>query len=98
MAKSVINYKFRDLKVFSPADPLAEGKRKYQQVLEETDTTYIYAELSLFNKKFDEEEWDITVNLKAFSENGKELCDLKVNRTVHTDENIVYFREGWGNI
>ncbi|MGB3077424.1 MAG: AAA family ATPase, partial [Chitinophagales bacterium] len=94
---SATNYKFRDLKVFGPADPLAEGKRKYQQVLEETATTYVYAELSLFNKKFDEEEWNIKVNLKAFHANGKEICDLKVDRIVKTDENIVYIREGWGN-
>lgn len=99
MAKnpSVVSYKFRDLKVFGPADPLAESKRKYQQVLEESDTTYIYAELSLFNKKFDEEEWNVKVNLKAFHANGKEICDLKVERPVKTDENIVFFREGWGN-
>src|SRR4030095_8958503 len=99
MAKSQppLNYKYRDLKVFGPADPLAESKRKYQQVLEESDTTYIYSELSLFNKKFDEEEWNVKVNLKAFHANGKEICDLKVERTIKTDENIVYFREGWGN-
>ncbi|MEO6168645.1 MAG: AAA family ATPase, partial [Chitinophagales bacterium] len=94
---SAANYKYRDLKVFGPADPLAEGKRKYQQVLEESATTYLYSELSLFNKKFDEEEWNVKVNLKAFHANGKEICDLKVERTVKTDENIVYFREGWGN-
>lgn len=99
MAKnsSAVNYKFRDLKVFGPADPLAESKRKYQQVLEESDTTYIYAELSLFNKRFDEEDWNVKVNLKAFHADGKEICDLKVERTVKLDENIVYFREGWGN-
>ncbi len=97
MAKSATNYKFRDLKVFGPADPLAEGKRKYQTVLEEAETSYIYAELSLFNKKFDEEEWSVKVNLKAFYSGGKEICDLKVDRTVRTDENIIYFREGWGN-
>ncbi|MEO5675030.1 MAG: AAA family ATPase [Chitinophagales bacterium] len=97
MAKSVTNYKFRDLKVFGPADPLAEGKRKYQTVLEESDTAYIYAELSLFNKRFDEEDWNVKVNLKAFNSTGKEICDLKVDRAVKADENIIYFREGWGN-
>ncbi|MBA3647396.1 MAG: AAA family ATPase [Chitinophagales bacterium] len=91
------NYKFRDLKVFGPADPLAESKRKYQQVLEESDIVYIYAELSLFNKRFDQDEWTVNVSLKAFSEGGKELCDLKVSRIVRSDENIVYFREGWGS-
>jgi len=97
MAKNPGNYKLRDLKVFGPADPLAESKRKYQTVLEEADTTYIYAELSLFNKQFDEEEWSIRVDLKAFNGSGKEICDLKVERTVKPDENIVYIREGWGN-
>ncbi|MBS1656740.1 MAG: AAA family ATPase [Bacteroidetes bacterium] len=97
MAKGQTNYKLRDLKVFGPADPLAESKRKYQTVLEEADTTYVYAELSLFNKQFDEEEWNIKVELKAYSSAGREICDLKVDRAVKTDENIVYIREGWGN-
>src|SRR5690349_150226 len=97
MAKTPGNFKLRDLKVFGPADPLAESKRKYQTVLEESDTTYIYAELSLINKQFDEEEWTIKVNLKAFNSSGKEICDLKVERPVKADENIVYVREGWGN-
>ncbi|MBA2423022.1 MAG: AAA family ATPase [Chitinophagales bacterium] len=99
MAKvaSFSNYKFRNLKVFGPADPLAESKRKYQQVLEESEITYLYAELSLFNKKFDQEEWSVKVNLKAFHSNGKEICDLKVERIIKPDEHIAYFREGWGN-
>ena len=94
---AAVNYKFRDLKVFGPADPLAESKRRYQQVLEESGTTYIYAELSLFNKRFDEEDWNVKVNLKAYHASGKEICDLKVERIVKADENIIYFREGWGN-
>ena len=92
-----LNYKLRDLKVFGAADPLADGKRKYQQILEESETTYVYAELSLFNKRFDEDDWSIKVNLKAFSLEGSLICDLNVDRVVKADENIIYIREGWGN-
>ncbi|MCS6917275.1 MAG: AAA family ATPase [Chitinophagales bacterium] len=97
MSNAAANYKFRDLKIFGAPEPLADSKRKYQTVLEEQTTTFVYAELSLYNKKFDEENWTIRVHLKAFHQNGRELCDLKVERVVRTDENIIYIREGWGN-
>jgi SpoVK/Ycf46/Vps4 family AAA+-type ATPase len=95
-------YKFKDLRVYSSTEWLADGKKKYRTVFENLETTYLYAELSFYNKLFDEEDWETAVRLKAFRLNDKgkkdELCDIKLdNFKVSKDDNIVQIREGWGN-
>lgn len=97
-----IPYKFKDLKVYGSPEWLADGKKKYQRVFEASDTTYLYAEFSFYNKLFDEKAWNVKVNLKAFAYDatgvpGKEICAIEVKRDVREDENVVYIREGWGN-
>ncbi|MCB0620375.1 MAG: hypothetical protein KDC41_17025, partial [Saprospiraceae bacterium] len=54
-------FKFRELKVYASTEWLADNKKKYRQVFDRYDTTYIYAELSFYNKLFDEEDWEIEV-------------------------------------
>jgi len=96
------NYKFKDLSVYSSTEWLADGKKKYRTVFENIETTYLYAELSFYNKLFDEEDWDTAIRLKAFRLNDKgkkeDLCDVKLdNYKVSKEDNIVQIREGWGN-
>ncbi|MEL7020755.1 MAG: hypothetical protein AAGK47_04050 [Bacteroidota bacterium] len=92
-------YKFRELKVYASTEWLADNKKKYRQVFDRYETTYIYAELSFFNKRFDEEDWEIDVELKCFSlkKGRKELCNLPFRRKVSKYDSVVYVREGWGN-
>lgn len=98
-----VKHKFKSLRTYASTEWLADSKKKYRQVFDNSETTYIYAEFSFFNKLFDEEDWEAKVNLKAFAEPGKgnkerrELCDIEVNKTINKDLNIVYIREGWGN-
>lgn len=94
-----IKFKFRDLKVYSSTEWLADNKKKYRQVFDRYETTYCYAELSFYNKLFDEEDWNVQINLKCYSlkKGRKELCDLVFDRKVSKYDNIVYIREGWGN-
>lgn len=95
---SYIKYKFRDFKVYCSTEWLSDNRKKYRQVFDRYETTYVYAELSLYNKLFDDEDWKIKVKLKCFSEKGKkELCELTLNRKVTKHDHIVYIREGWGN-
>lgn len=73
--------------------------RKYRLVFENLETTYLYSELSFYNKLFDEEEWKAKINLKAFhikKDKREELCDLTKEVTVSKDQNIIMVREGWG--
>ncbi len=94
------NYKFKELKVYASTEWLADNKKKYRQVFDRYEVSYIYAELSFFNKLFDEEDWDVAIKLKCFSvQRGKrkELCELAINKKVSKYDQIVYLREGWGN-
>ncbi len=93
-------FKFKNLKVYGSAEWLAGKQKKYRRVFDRGESSYIYAELSFYNKLFDEKDWEINVTLKAFAHKGGkkiELCSLHVNRPVNKDENIIYIREGWGN-
>lgn len=94
-----IKYKFRDLKVYCSTEWLADNKKKYRQVFDRYEATYIYAELSFYNKLFDDEDWNVQINLKCYSlkKGRKELCDLTFDRKVSKYDNVVYIREGWGN-
>lgn len=93
------NFKFRELKVYASTEWLAENKKKYRQVFDRHDTSYIYAELSFFNKMFDVDDWEIDVELKCFSlrKGRNELCSLPFKRKVSKYDSVVYVREGWGN-
>jgi SpoVK/Ycf46/Vps4 family AAA+-type ATPase len=94
---SPLHYKFRDLKIFGSTEWLANNEKKYRLVYEETECTFIYCELSFFNKLFDEEDWDIKINLKCLNvEDGSVVCNLSADRAIKKDENIVFVREGWG--
>ncbi|GAB5550868.1 MAG: hypothetical protein Sapg2KO_04590 [Saprospiraceae bacterium] len=104
MAEDLLNpklhkYKFKELKVYSSTEWLADNKKKYRQVFDRYETTYVYAELSFYNKYFDQEDWEINVELKCFSlkKGRKEICDLPLTKKVSRYDNVVYIREGWGN-
>lgn len=92
-------YKFRELKVYASTEWLADNKKKYRQVFDRYETTFIYAELSFYNKYFDEEDWEIDVTLKCFAlkKGRKELCALQLKKKISKYDNVVFIREGWGN-
>ena len=94
------NYRFRDLKIYGSSEWLANESKKYRRVYDRAETTYIYAELSFFNKLFDQEDWKANITIRAFAVNGKrnqQLCELVSDKHISRDSNIVYVREGWGN-
>ena len=93
-------YKFKELKVYASTEWLADNKKKYRQVFDRYELSYIYTEISFHNKLFDIEDWDISIKLKCFSVNRgkrKELCELLLNKKVSKYDQLVFLREGWGN-
>ncbi len=93
-------YKYRDIKVHSSDEWMADATKKYRKVYDRYETTYMRVEFSFFNKWFDENDWEASVRLKCFHLNGSqknELCNLEHVRKVLKDENIVYIRQSWGN-
>ncbi len=103
MAKTtapVTKFKFKDIKVYGSSEWLANGNKKYRRVFDSAETSYIYVELSFYNKKFDEEDWELPIALKAFAIKGgerKELCDIAFEKKVTKDTNIVTIHQAWGN-
>lgn len=93
------NWKFKELKIYSSTEWLADNKKKYRQVFDRLETSYIYAELSFFNKQFDLDDWEVNVELKCYTlkKTRKEVCSLPFQRKVSKFDPIGYIREGWGN-
>ncbi len=93
------NWKFKEIKIYSSTEWLADNKKKYRQVFDRLETSYIYAELSFFNKQFDLDDWEVNVELRCYSvkKQRKELCILPFQRKVSKFDAIGYIREGWGN-
>lgn len=92
-------WKYRELKVYASTEWLADNKKKYRQVFDRLETTYVYAELSFYNKFFDLEDWEVTVELRCYSvkKQRKEICNLPFRRKVSKYDPVGYIREGWGN-
>lgn len=89
-------YKFKSLKVHGTDEWLFGSTKKYRQVFDANVIKYIYVELTLNNLRFDEEEWQITVNFKAYDTNNYVLCDKPVSQTVTKAEDTAVIRYSWG--
>ena len=93
------NYKFKTLRVFASDEWLANRSREYRSVFDRSETTYISAEIAFYNKLFDEQDWETTITLKAYSHlegKKKELSSQDEKRKIRLDENVVYINKGWG--
>jgi SpoVK/Ycf46/Vps4 family AAA+-type ATPase len=93
-------FKFRELKAYSSTEWLADNKKKYRQVFDRYEVSYIYAELSFHNKNFDCDDWEIDVELRCYAMKraGAELLvNLPFKRSVSKYDAITFIREGWGN-
>lgn len=91
-------FKFKELKAYGSLESLFQGNRKYRIVYDESETSYVNAELSVYNLLFQEgETWDLAVTFKAFNHNtAREVCSLEKKISVTPEDNIVFVREGWG--
>lgn len=92
-------YKFKELKVYNSVEWLYDNRKKYRQVYDRMETDYIYVELSLFNKYFDIDSWDVDIVFRCFdvSKPQKPICNLTFRKKISKFDPIVYIREGWGN-
>lgn len=89
-------FKFRDIKTYSSIEWLANNTKKYRTVFEELEVAYVYCEVSLYNKRFDEDPWQLNLRMRCIDEKNNEICYLNCDRTVNPEEPVVYVREGWG--
>lgn len=93
------HYKFNELKVYSSTEWLSGNRKQYRQVFDAHETGYIYAELSFYNKLFDEESWPVKIDLVCHDLNTKDktICNLSFQRKISKSDHTIYIREGWGN-
>jgi len=99
-SKSGEYYKFKNLQVYA-WDRAVGNKRKFRRTFECSELTYVSVELSVYNKLFDEKDWEAEVKLFAFKVNDdkkrEKLCEKLETVTVSKDENIYKYSYGWGN-
>lgn len=85
-----------DIKTYSSTEWLADNKKKFRSVFEESECSYIYCEFSFYNLNYKESDWNLNLRLVCVDNENMVVCDLNCDRLVSSDENIVYVREGWG--
>lgn len=91
-------FKYKELKVYSSTEWFYGNQKKYRQVFDQHEVSYLYAELTIYNKLFDEADWEMDIVIKGINNTtGQTFCELKRHVKVGKEENIVYVREGWGN-
>ena len=89
------NYKFSSLKVFGSTEFVYQNHKKYRRVYDESECTFLYAELMFFNKLFDEKNWTTSIVLRCTNfDTSEQLCELKKDVEITSNLNIVYIREG----
>lgn len=93
------NFRFKELKTYGDTEWILDNKKKYRQVFDKSETSYIYVEFSLFNKQFDIDNWDLDLNIKCqqLEPKQKELCNLNLSKKISKYDAIAYIREGWGH-
>jgi SpoVK/Ycf46/Vps4 family AAA+-type ATPase len=93
------NYKFNDFQVYA-WDRNLGGKKKFRQLFDRAELNYLSVEFSIYNKLFDEEDWEFDIILKANKIEGsklKKICEKTDTVKVSKDENIFKYNFGWGD-
>ena len=91
------NFKVKDIKVFGSKENLYQNEKKYRKVYDALECRYLYCELSFYNKLFDELDWGTKVRFVCKNLATKEqMCELEKDVVIAKEQNIIYFREGWG--
>lgn len=92
-------YRFKELKTYSDTEWIHENKKKYRQVFDKSETSYIYAEIAIYNKNFDISNWKLNLNLRCVQNSPfrKEICNIPLTTKISKYDAVAYIREGWGN-
>ncbi|QQR99136.1 MAG: AAA family ATPase [Sphingobacteriales bacterium] len=91
-------FKLKHINVYGSTEWMANSTKKYRTVYDVAEVDYLNAEVAIYNKLFDEEDWSCKIEIKAFNKNDleKAICNLDANLEVSKEDNIIYYRDGWG--
>jgi len=85
-----LKYKFKSLEFFVSEEWMIDSKRKYRSVFDKKEMDYLFFELKVYNKLFDEEDWDAEFRFVVRDlKKDEQICDLKREVKVTKDKNIV---------
>ncbi|RLD81462.1 MAG: AAA family ATPase [Bacteroidetes bacterium] len=94
------NFKVKNIRTFA-LDRVMNMHRRYRRVFDRYELNYLSVAIELFNKQFDEKDWDCEITYKAYilegDEKAKELCSEDKKLSVSKDQNLVVTDFGWGN-
>jgi SpoVK/Ycf46/Vps4 family AAA+-type ATPase len=95
---AIRNYKFRFIKFYTLVDRLIDDKKHFRKVFEQDEITYLYWEIALFNKKFDEADWSGNLVTKCYKvdEGRLEMCNIPAELKVTKNVDVYYYTYGWG--
>jgi len=84
---------------FSKWDRTVGGKKKFRRLFERAELNYVSVELSIYNKLFDEDDWeaDIKIILNKIDENKKKITKKEDTVTISKEDNIYTYSFGWGS-
>lgn len=92
------NYIFNYLKTYASNEWLADAKKRYRSVFDKNEAQLIGTELSIYNTKFNEEDWEAVVELRCIKEEPGPEKTVYVSHEdllFCTDENVVQHFARW---
>ncbi|MCX8080179.1 MAG: AAA family ATPase [Bacteroidia bacterium] len=90
-------FKFKHFETYSSDEWMANNTKKFRTCFDEAELDFVRCELALFNKLFDEEDWEAELKLIITDKSEKkEYCKIKEKIKVSKNDNIFYHRDGWG--
>ena len=93
-------FRIRSLDTYCSLTLLHNNQRIFRSVFERSELSFLYVELSFYNKKFDEEDWEANVQFSLYriTEGEPELLDYSEKDVqVSKDENIVTVSDHYGS-
>lgn len=91
-------FKFKHFETYSSDEWMANNTKKFRVCFDEAELDYVRCELALYNKLFDEKDWEADLRLIITDKTEKtEYCKIEERIKVSKNENVFYYRDGWGN-
>jgi len=88
------NYRFHSLRFYNVTQMLAHQQRRYRSVFDESELGFLYCELTLYNKSFDEADWPFKCEFRIYDQAwNRHVATIPYEGTVAKGDNLVRI---WG--
>ncbi len=94
------NFRTKCLKTYVSQVLLQDNQRLYRSVFEKDELSYMYVDFVFYNKKFDEEDWEASIDFEL-SKLEKDTLPIildttDLQQTITKDLNLVTITDNWG--